>query len=382
MGRQLRIVFAAPAYWPATAFGGPVPVLRSLARELSVLGHRVDVLTTTLTGIGEQPARTSRTDEVDGAIVRYLGTPLRFRWFGVAPSLGRVLGSLPRPDVVHVFGYRDWVSTVTARWCRANGVPYVFEPLGMFAPKLRKVALKHVLDSTLYRAVPRGAALAIVASGRERQELEAVVPPERVVVRPNGFPAPYDPPPRPGPLRSRLGLDATVPLVLSVGRVARGKGLEHLVPAVASLDGVQLAIAGPDDGHGLLPELLALRDRLGVGGRVHMLGAVGFPLELYGDADVLALPSAHENFGMVAAEAAAAGTASVVSDRCGVAEVMRDRGALVIPYGEAPLRAALARLIGDPGLRAQLGRGGREVARELSWPNIVRLQAEIYERVV
>ena len=132
--------------------------------------------------------------------------------------------------------------------------------------------------------------------------------------------------------------------------------------AVSSLEGVQLAIAGPDDGHGLLPELLALRDRLGAGGRVHLLGAVESPLDLYGDADVFALPSAHENFGMVAAEAAAAGTASVVSDRCGVAEVMRDRGALVIPYGEAPLQEALARLLGDGGLRAELGRGGREVA--------------------
>ena len=85
---------------------------------------------------------------------------------------------------------------------------------------------------------------------------------------------------------------------------------------------------------------------------------------------------------MVAAEAAAAGTASVVSDRCGVAEVMRDRGALVVPYGEAPLQEALARLLGDEGLRAVLGRGGREVAAELSWPNVARLQAEIYERVV
>ena len=69
---------------------------------------------------------------------------------------------------------------------------------------------------------------------------------------------------------------------------------------------------------------------------MHLLGAVESPLDLYGDADVFALPSAHENFGMVAAEAAAAGTASVVSDRCGVAEVVRDRGALVVPYGEAP----------------------------------------------
>ena len=82
MGRQLRIVFAAPAYWPATAFGGPVPVLRALARELTALGHSVDVVTTTLTAIGERPVRTSRTDKVDGATVRYLGTPVRFRWFG------------------------------------------------------------------------------------------------------------------------------------------------------------------------------------------------------------------------------------------------------------------------------------------------------------
>ena len=209
MGRPLRIVFAAPAYWPATAFGGPVPVMRALARELTALGHHVDVLTTTLTGIGERPSRSSRTAEVDGATVRYLGTPLRFRWFGVTPSLVRALGLLPRPDVVHVFGFRDCVSTVTARWCRANGVPYVFEPLGMFRPKLRKVRAE---------AGPRRDALPLRAARRgardrarrrsERRELEAVVPPERIAVRPNGFPAPYDPPPRPGPLRARLGLDA------------------------------------------------------------------------------------------------------------------------------------------------------------------------------
>ena len=267
MGRALHIVFAAPAYWPATAFGGPIPVMRALALELTGLGHRVDVLTTTLTGIGERPPRASRTAEVDGATVRYLGTPLRFRWFGVTPSLGRELGSLPKPDVVHVFGFRDYVSTATARWCTRGGVPYVFEALGMFRPKLRKVLLKRVLDGTLYREVPRGAALAIAASEIERHELAAVMPAERIAIRPNGFPAPYAPPPRPGPLRGRLGLDAKTPLILSVGRIARGKGLEQLVAAVSRLEGAQLAIVGPDDGHGLTAELLRLRDRLGAGGR-------------------------------------------------------------------------------------------------------------------
>ena len=221
----------------------------------------------------------------------------------------------------------------------------------------------------------------IGASEREREELTAVVPRERIAVRPNGFPDPFTPPPRPGPLRQRLGLDAAEPLVLSVGRVARGKGLEHLVAAVAELDGVQLAIVGPDDGHGLTAELNHLRERLGVASRVHLLGPVESPLDLYGDADVHALSSAHENFGMVAAEAAAAGTASIVTDRCGVAEVLRDRAALVIPYGAEPLREALGRLLADKAQRERLGRGGIEVAAELSWANVARLQAELYERV-
>ena len=56
------------------------------------------------------------------------------------------------------------------------------------------------------------------------------------------------------------------------------------------------------------------------------------PLDLYADADVFVLPSAGESFGMVAAEAAAAGTAVVVTDQCGIAEWLSPDGALVVPY--------------------------------------------------
>ena len=382
MKHARHIVFAAPAYWPATAFGGPIPVMRHLARELTELGHRVDVVTTTLTSVHERPARSSSTAVHDGATVRYLGTPMRYRWFGLTPSLQRQLRALPRPDVVHIFGFRDFVSTVTARWCRHTEVPYVFEPLGMFRPKLRKVLLKRGLDDSLYRLVPRGAALAVGASEIERRELEAVLPPSRITVRPNGFPSPHAGSASRGLLRRRLGLGPEAPLVLSVGRIARGKGLELLVTAVSRLSGAQLAIVGPDDGHGMTDEILRLRERLGSSDRIHLLGPVESAQDLYGDADVFALPSAHENFGMVAAEAAAAGIASVVTDRCGVAELLRDRGSLVVPYHEASLHDALARLLADESLRARLGDGGREVAAEFSWSNIAVLQAAIYERVV
>ena len=83
---------------------------------------------------------------MDGATVHYLATPLRYRWMGITPTLPIALARLRRPDVVHVFGFRDPITTGTAAWCRIRRVPYVFEPLGMFEPRLRKVLLKRALD--------------------------------------------------------------------------------------------------------------------------------------------------------------------------------------------------------------------------------------------
>ena len=60
------------------------------------------------------------------------------------------------------------------------------------------------------------------------------------------------------------------------------------------------------------------------------------PTEVYGDADVFALPSRDENFGVVAAEAAACGSAIVLSDRCGVAELLADSAARRSRSGSTP----------------------------------------------
>src|SRR3954454_4879290 len=170
---SVRILFAAPAWAPSQAFGGPVVAARELVRRLVAHGHVVDVLTTTIMDIRHRPAARSHVDVVEGATVHYLGTPLRYRWMGMTPTLPLALARSKRPDVVHVFGFRDPVTTGTAAWCRLARVPYVFEPLGMFQPRLRKVALKRVLDATLYRGVARGATAVVVASERERDAVVA-----------------------------------------------------------------------------------------------------------------------------------------------------------------------------------------------------------------
>jgi glycosyltransferase involved in cell wall biosynthesis len=380
----VRILFVAPAYWPSPAFGGPIAKMRELARGLAARSHTVEVVTTSLVDLETGPSRTTRRELVDGAAVHYLATPLRYRWMGIAPSARRELAALDRPDVVHVFGFRDYVGTVAARWARRVGIPYVFEGLGMVTPKLRKVVLKRALDATVYGSVLPGAALLIAASGRERDEyLASGAPPEQIEIRPNGFPAVSERPPT-GRLRSRLGVDGSTPVVLSVGRVARGKGLELLVRSVSALPGVHTAIVGPDDGHGLTGELVELRRHLGLDDRVHLLGPVQHDElpNLYVDADAFVLASAHENFGMAAAEAAALGVPVVVSDRCGIAELLAAGGGTVVPYDETALRVALERILADGALREALGERGRAVAAEWSWDRVVGLQEQIYHRAL
>jgi glycosyltransferase involved in cell wall biosynthesis len=371
---SVRILFAAPAWAPSRAFGGPVVAAGELVRRLVARGHVVDVLTTTILDLHRRPSARSHLGVVEGATVHYLGTPLRYRWMGITPTLPVALARMRRPDVVHVFGFRDPITTGTAAWCRLARVPYVFEPLGMFQPRLRKVALKRVLDATLYRGVARSAAAVVVASERERDDVVACgVSAEKVVVRGNGFPDPEERPASDADgVRARFAIPDEAPVILYVGRIASGKGIDHLVAALHELPDAHLVVAGPDDRHGVSTE----------GERVHTLPVSEEPpRHLYPQADVFVLASAGESFGMVAAEAAAAGTPVIVSDRCGVAGFFRDGEALVVPYERSAVVDAISRVLSDDDLRERLARGGPAAARRTSWDRVTDTQERLYSEI-
>jgi glycosyltransferase involved in cell wall biosynthesis len=369
---SLRVLLATPAYWPAVSFGGAIWVARELCEALAERGHAVEVVTTSLVDLERGTSVRTRTEEIGGVCVHYLATPVRYRWMGVTPSLPTTLARLGRPDVAHVIGFRDPIGTGVAAWCRLRKIPYLLEPIGMFRPRLRKLRLKHALDSLLAPLV-RGAALVVATSELERRDLvEAGVHPKRIAVRPNPFPAPH--PGRTGLLRTRLGID-DAPLALYVGRLGAGKGLDLLLDAISGLPEVHLALVGPADDPGVVR-------RVRSGSRVHVLppSSDERPLELYGDADVfvLASDSERENFGLAAAEAAAAGVPLVVTSKTGIAEFVDGRAGIVVEPERAAIRAAVARVLDDVELAARLGAGGVEVAQELSASAVVERQEDLY----
>lgn len=174
----------------------------------------------------------------------------------------------------------------------------------------------------------------------------------------------------PNPLPAAAASPAPVPRldrVLAVGRLAAIKRFDLAITAFtrAAVPGWQLHLIGDGEQEHTLRRLAAsAADAVVFRGR---LPAADMPGE-YAAAQLLVMTSAHEGFGMVIAEAAAAGTPSVAFDVSGgVRSLVRHdhTGLLVAPGDLDALTKALRALMSDPGRCRRLGHAARSTAERL-----------------
>ena len=159
--------------------------------------------------------------------------------------------------------------------------------------------------------------------------------------------------------------------------------MEHLLEAARRLRDIHVVLAGPDDRHGTVAAVQAAVADPRTAGRIHLLPPTpGPPFDLYRRADVFVLASGGENFGLVAAEAAAVGTPVIVSDRTGVAASFGEGEALVVRYAPEATVDAVARVVTDAALRKRLSEGALHAARRSTWEAIVDEQVAIYEEAL
>jgi alpha-1,3-rhamnosyl/mannosyltransferase len=184
---------------------------------------------------------------------------------------------------------------------------------------------------------------------------------------------------------ARFGLDPGY--VLFVGTFEPRKNVAGLCEAYARVR--QLVPGAPPlllVGHRgwLFEGTLARVERLGLGPHVRFLHDVadGDLPDLYGGAAVFALASHHEGFGLPVLEAMACGVPCVVSDRGSLPEVGGDVAVQVDPDDPEAMAAAIARVLTDGTLRADLGRRGRERAAAFSWARTARATLDVYDRVL
>jgi glycosyltransferase involved in cell wall biosynthesis len=388
----VRILKVTQAYYPFQERGGPAVKIRSIARLLVRLGNNVTVLTADL---GFRPANInaagiSRTErgwraELDGVEAVYLRTMFHYRSLTVNPGIVDFCRERLRDfELVHIYGLYDVLGPAVASFCRRFMIPYFVEPLGMTRPIDRGFLLKKLWWRMFWGYLP-GASRIVATSELERSELlEDHFEANRVLLRYNGIDLKeFRQLPAQGSFRKKAGLAEDEKFVLFLGRIIPRKGADLLIEALAQIgcEKLKLVLAGPEGEPGYVASLRAKARAAGVERRVLFVGP------LYGeeknaalaDAWIFALPSRYENFGNTAAEAIACGTPAIVSERCGIAPLIRQAAGLVVSYDAESLARSLGALLNDDALYQQLKAGCRSVAEGISWDHLVREMQDSYE---
>jgi glycosyltransferase involved in cell wall biosynthesis len=213
------------------------------------------------------------------------------------------------------------------------------------------------------RWAARRCRLLIAVSESTKSDLVALyhVDPDRIRVVPLGGGETVKLEVAPASRLAELGLEGT--FVLQVGRIETRKNQAAALAAVERLDGVTLAVAGPERDP-------ALTARLRASPRCRVLGRVDQPtLELlYERAAAVVVPSLHEGFGLPVLEAMARGKVVVAAAGSSLPEVGGEAALYVDdPSDSAAIAKALATALSDERVRARLSHAARDRAAGFTW---------------
>lgn len=314
--------------------GGPAEGLRQSIAATRAMGHSESVLT---------------LDALHDACVRDFPAPVHALG-PVASTYGRSTQLLPwlrahaaDYDAVVVHGLWQHHGLSVWRALQGGPVPYFVYPHGMLDPWFKqRYRLKHCKKLLYWWAaeyrVLRDAAAVLFTAEEERRLAAQTFWPYRVQPAVVGYGVAVD------ATQTKVDVETFFQrwpatrgqrIVLFLGRLHPKKGGDLLIQAFAQLamrdPALHLVMAGPDDGCGTRAQWEALAARSGLSQRITFTGMLTGSLKWAAlrAAEVFALPSHQENFGIAVVEALAAGVPVLISDKVNIwREIVADDAGL------------------------------------------------------
>ena len=180
--------------------------------------------------------------------------------------------------------------------------------------------------------------------------------------------------------RSKLGIPANMLTILHVGSGFERKGVAVLLRAIAAAPVTShFIVLGRDKRERLYRRLAA---KLGIGGRVHFLGAQD-PKPFYAAADVFAMASLYEPFSNASMEALAMGLPVITSSKSGAAEII-DNGktGYICDARDVAGFAQAIHALADDAKRSAIGIASRRLAERFSLTAMTQQLLQLYERLL
>jgi glycosyltransferase involved in cell wall biosynthesis len=354
-------------------FYGAESVLLNLANELKRSEHEC------VLGVFEntQNPNTEVARRAQESGLRTALIPCRGQVDRQAVQAIRSLVQDEKVDLVHTHGYKADMYGYLAT--RRLGLPlvatchsWVGQSLSMrLYARLDRVALRHF---DCVAAVSEKVAGQLLAGGLK---------PSRVAKIPNGIPVRDAPSQVRGLRQDTWGTD---PVVGTVGRISREKGLDVLLQAATRICNKHRRVHfvlvgdGPDR-----PVLERIARQSGLEGNVVFTGAKRDMSGVYESFDVFVQPSLQEGMPMALLEAMAVGVA-VVASRVGdiPSVIVNETTGLLVPPGDpGELERALRVLLSDPERRRRMGENARNLVREsFSASRMTQQYLRLYDQVL
>ncbi len=384
----MRILHIIPYFYPAWAYGGTCRGAWEVARAMARRGHEVAAYTTD--ALDSRRRAHPAFEIVEGVqIHRAANLSNRLAWRRLFLPLAFGLGlerEIRKADVVHLHEYRSLQNAIALPMIERTRAPFILTAQGGVPLLVGRFALKRFYDSLAGRRLVRGARRLHALNNMEAEQfLDAGGKLEQIFISPNGIDAEeYRESPEADSFRARYNISADAPVVLFLARVHKIKGVDFLVSSFAeasrALPSAVLVIAGPDDGY--LPEVKRQVQMLGIEPRVRFTGYIDgkSKLEAYRAANLYVLPSAYEILGITLLESLACGTPVITTDRCGLADALRQKElGSVVAYGDVKgLKEEIVRALSSPAKGAEYRRN--YVLQNYGWDKIAEGWEKVYQQ--
>ena len=358
--------------------GGPSKSVRALANHLAAAGDPVELLATEEIVGSFQPAVS------DQAAIRVFPR-VAPRWLSRSPALRQYLRTTSLDCVHH---HSLWLLPLryATEAARQHDAPLIIAPRGMMSGWAWR---HHRGRKSLAQWFVHPGAFAAAAgwhatSPEEAADIRALGFTQPVCVSPNGVDLPDEA--ALGAARAAWGqlcpATRTRPVAVFYSRLHRKKRVRELIDLWLSAPRGDwlLLVTGLTEEYsaaGLAAEVAAR----GAADQIAVIDSAGHPPP-YAIASLFVLPSHSENFGLVIAEALAAGVPALVTDTTPWSGLTGQASGWCVPwagFGEALAQALATR----PGELQAMGRRGRDwVGRDYSWARAAGLLHEFYRHLV
>ncbi len=375
--------------------GGMSVYVREVARELGNRGHLVDIYTRLN---GSRQNQIAELYENVRLIHLHAGDNGQMNKLALYAHLDEFFKELEafrnrksvNYDLIHS---HYWLSGRVGSWAQERWeVPHVFmfHTVGAVknstAGSEKEPELRMAIEKYLARKCDR----ILVATDKERDHLVQYygASPETIGVVPCGVNLDLFRPLDKAAARQQLGFAQDESIVLYVGRFAPVKGIDRLMEAIAHLQHhqrIRLVIVGGDgDGAPEYKNFRRLAGKLSIEDSVTFVGRIeqdGLP-PYYSAADVLAVPSHYESFGLVALESLASGTPVVATNVGAMESILREgeTGHVVSNGSPRSIADGIETLISRP--HAPSADEVRASVFRFSWANVASAIIDEYSAVL